>query len=116
MGMTDELKGLGVNVDEGLARLNGNKALYERLLVKLTGMVKNAMPVLDSEDSQSKELIEAAHAIKGSSGNLSVTPVYEAYSQIVSLLRAGQEQEAREQIQKVRPVQEEIIACIEKYV
>ena len=32
MGLLEELKELGVNVDEGLKRINGNEKLYTRLL------------------------------------------------------------------------------------
>ncbi len=116
MGLIDELRDLGVDVDEAITRVNNNQALYEKLLVKFIDLLKNSTSVLDSDASQCDELVETAHAIKGASGNLSVVPVYEAYSQIVSLLRAGQMQQARELVKKVRPVQEEIIRCIEKYV
>ena len=32
MNLLDELKELGVNVDEGLYRLGGNKAIYKKML------------------------------------------------------------------------------------
>jgi len=115
MGMIEELKALGVNTDEGIARMNHNKALYERLIGKLVSMLRNSTAALDSDASSCDELIEVTHSLKGASGNLSVTPIYEAYSQIVDLLRAGQMQQAKEMIQKIRPLQEEIIKCIEKY-
>ncbi len=89
--------------------------LFYRLLFNFFIFLKNSTTVLDSDDSQCDEKIEVAHAIKGASGNLSVVPVYEAYSQIVSLLREGKMQQADELIKKIRPVQEEIVRCIEKY-
>lgn len=115
-GLIEEMQALGANVDEAIMRVNNNKALYERMLVKFMNMLKNATATLDSDTSQCEELIEVTHAIKGASGNLSVTPIYEAYSQIVSLLRAGELQQAKKQIQEIRPIQEKIISCIEKYV
>ena len=58
---------------------------------------------------------ERAHAIKGTSGNLSITPVYEAYSEIMDLLRSDRPDEAKELLKKILPIQEEIVSCIEKY-
>ena len=48
----------------------------------------------------------------GTAGNLSITPVYEAYSEALGLLRNGQPEEARAVLRKVQPVQEEILSCI----
>lgn len=61
------------------------------------------------------EVIELAHAIKGATGNLSLTPLFQAYDEIVALLRADQPQQAKEVLQQILPVQEKIVACIEKY-
>ena len=99
----------------GLKRLNKNDALYKRLLgtfVK-TMKAKTISPDFDADDCT--EAIEIAHAIKGTAGNLSITPVYEAYSEIVNLLRTGQPEEARAILVKIMPIQDEIIQCIEKY-
>jgi len=114
--LIEEMRVLGANVDEALKRMNNNKALYERMLVKFKDMLKNSTAVLDSDESQCEDLIEVTHAIKGASGNMSVVTIYEAYSQIVCLLRAGELQQAREQIKEIRPFQEKIISCIEKYI
>lgn len=59
--------------------------------------------------------IEVAHAIKGASGNLAVTPVYESYSELVRLLREQQPEEAKKVLEKALPVQNAIIDCIERY-
>lgn len=50
----------------------------------------------DFDGNDYKDMIEKAHAIKGAAGNLSITPVYEAYTEIVNLLRADQPAQARE--------------------
>lgn len=115
-GLIEEMRALGVNVDEAMMRMNNNEALYEKVLVKFKDMLKNSTAALDSDASQCDELIEVTHAIKGASGNLSVVPIYQAYSQIVNLLRAGDMQQARKQIKEIRPIQEKIISVIEKYV
>lgn len=115
MSLLQELEALGVNTDEAVERMNGNASLYERMLVKFKDMIKD-MPVRpDFDGSNYADVIEAAHAIKGTSSNLSVTPIYEAYSEIVRLLRENQPEQAREILKKVIPVQTEIVNCIERH-
>ncbi len=115
MSMLEELKGLGVNTEEAIARMNGNLSLYERMLGKFVDMMKNSIVQPDFDCNDYAGITEAAHTIKGASGNLSITPVYEAYSEIVRLLRAGEPEQAKEILEKILPIQAEIVNCIEKY-
>lgn len=115
MGLFEELKALGVNIDEGLDRLGGNQALYERLVGSFLKTMDTHAVTPDFDEEDLTDAIEKTHAIKGTSGNLSITPVYEAYTDIVALLRAGQPAQAKEVLEKVMPVQEEIIDCIRRY-
>lgn len=115
MGVLEELKAFGVDVDEALERLGGNESLYKRLLGSLVGTLRDYYVGADFDGNDYAETTERAHAIKGTAGNLSITPLYEAYTKIVELLRAGQPEQAREILTGVLPVQGEIIACIEKY-
>ncbi len=115
MGLFEDLKELGVDVDGGLKRIGGNEALYKRLLNTFVKAMKGQQVSPDFDTSDYEDVKERAHAIKGTSGNLSITPVFEAYSQIMDLLRADKPEEAKEVLKKVIPVQEEIVACIEKY-
>ncbi len=115
MDMLQELKGLGVNTDEGLRRMGGNASLYERMLVKLRDMIKDSPVRMDFDCNDYADIIDAAHTIKGASGNLSVTPIYECYSEFVALLRGQQPEQAKEVLGKALPVQDAIIECIEKY-
>ena len=96
MTLLEELKTLGVNVEEGLKRLNGNEKLYTRLFGSFLKTLN-------------------ANAVKGTAGNLSVTPLYETYSEILGLLRSGKPEEAKPLLEKILPVQEEIVQCIERH-
>jgi len=117
MGMTllQELKGLGVNTDEGLERMGGNVSLYERMLVKLKEMIDASSVRMDFDCNDYEDVIESAHTIKGASGNLAVTPLYEFYTEFVKLLREQQPERAKELLEKALPVQNAIIDCIGKY-
>ncbi|MCH5193432.1 MAG: hypothetical protein J1F11_05675 [Oscillospiraceae bacterium] len=114
MSLIDDLKALGANTDEALGRFMGNASLYERMLGKLPPAVESnqVMPCFESGDNQGA--LEKAHTLKGVTGNLSLTPLYKAYSDAVTLLRDNKPDEAKEIIEKILPVQDEFIACIEK--
>lgn len=115
MSKIDELRELGVDIDEALNRFMGNSALYEKMLNKLTAAVKDVQVLPFFEAGDNKTALENAHALKGVTGNLSVTPLYKAYTEIVDELRADNPDKARKILDDILPVQEKIIACIEKY-
>lgn len=115
MNLLEELKDMGVNVDEGVDRLVGNVSLYERMLIKFFELMNSSLVTPDFDSNDYAEIIEKAHAIKGSAGNLSITPLYEAYTEIVSLLRANQPEQAKVVLERIQPVQEDILNCIKKY-
>jgi len=115
MSLFEDLRALGVDIDDGLKRINGNEALYTRLLGSFVKTLKTHEVRPDFDASDCTEAIEHTHAIKGTAGNLSITPIYEAYTKIVNLLRTGQPEEARQILVKILPVQEQIVQCIESH-
>ncbi len=115
MSLLEELGTLGVNVEEGMKRLNGNQAFYERMLGKLPDNIAKYYVDSDFDSNNYEEITEKAHTIKGMTGNLSIAPLYEAYTEIVNDLRAGKPEEAKALLNKIMPLQKEILACIEKY-
>lgn len=113
MDLLDELKDLGADVDEALKLLSGNASLYEKLLGTFVNLVRelDIRPDFDSNDYA--EVLENAHKLKGAAGNLALTPLYQAYSEIVRLLRENKPEEAKEVLTDILPSQERIIHCIE---
>ena len=83
----DALRDYGANTDEGLARCFKNESFYLRLV----GMgLKDAnfdrlKEAMDNKDTAAA--FEAAHALKGSLGNLALTPLYRPVSELTELLR-----------------------------
>ena len=115
MELIEELKVLGIDVDDALERFMGNASLYERMLKKLPDMIKSASVQPDFDCENYEDIIEKAHKLKGVTGNLSITPLYRAYTEIVNLLRDNQPEKAKTVLTNIMPVQTEIIRCIEKY-
>lgn len=83
----EELRAYGADVDEGMARCFQNEAFYLRLV----GMglhdanFDRLREALASQDAATA--FEAAHALKGSIGNLSLTPIYRPICALAELLR-----------------------------
>ena len=83
----DVLEDWGCDIDEGLERLGGDEEFYETLL---SGFVQeNSMGVLTEamDAGDYRRAFEAAHGLKGDTGNLSLTPLYEAVCSLVEDLR-----------------------------
>ncbi len=114
MDLFEELREIGVDVDDGIDRVMGNAGLYQRMLVKLCEMLKNLPAESAFDEDDISALIEKIHAVKGSTGNLSVTPLYIAYMEILTLLRENKPKRAKAVFEDILPVQNKIIACIEK--
>lgn len=115
MDLISELDALGVNTNEAIARLNNNSAFYIKMLGKFTGELENheVMSYIESGDLQTA--VSNAHTLKGLTGNLSLTPLYSAYTDIVAMLRANDPAKAKQILTDILPVQSDIVACIEKY-
>ena len=85
--MLDVLEDWGCDIEEGLERLGGDEDFYETLLsgfVQENGMSELALAM---EAGDYRRAFEAAHGLKGDTGNLSLTPLYEAVCSLVEDLR-----------------------------
>lgn len=110
-----ELKDFGVNIDEAMDRFMHNDELYKKMLLKLPSNIES-QPVMSFIEKENYEQAKAnAHALKGVTGNLSITPLYKAYSKAVDLFKANKPNDAKQVIREMLPIQEDIIACINKY-
>lgn len=116
MSLLDNLQTLGADVQDGLNRFVRNAALYEKMLKKFPGAAEG-LPVLPHFEAGDLDTALAnAHTLKGMTGNLSLTPLYQAYTEIVSLLREGKPEQAKALLVEILPVQERIISCIQSYI
>ena len=83
----EEIRDFGADTQEGMGRCMGNSAFYIRL-VKLMPKDRNFGVLYDSiEKGDLDSAFEAAHALKGALGNLSLTALYEPVVEITELLR-----------------------------
>lgn len=87
----DALKEYGANVDEGLGRCMGNEALYLKLVSTIPNEEKFAKLNESLEANNLDLAFENAHALKGVTGNLALTPLYDPLVEITELLRSRTE-------------------------
>ena len=87
----DILKDFGANVDEGLARCMNNTDFYLRLVNMALddGGFQKLSDAAGAGDIDT--LFDAAHALKGVLGNLSLTPLFDKASALTELARARAE-------------------------
>ena len=114
MTLLEELKQSGVNVDEGLERVMGDRDLYEMMLGMFVDSVRDNPIALEEFDGELEPLIQKVHLLKGVTGNLPLTPVYNGYQNALTLLRGGQAAAAREELERLLPIQANLIDCIQR--
>ena len=87
----------GINVQEGLKRVGGNKKLYCKLLVKFHSDYQDAAREIEKAlDDGNLELAQRlAHTIKGVAGNIGARETQDAAAEIETALRQKDETGAR---------------------
>ncbi|MBQ4382109.1 MAG: Hpt domain-containing protein [Oscillospiraceae bacterium] len=87
----EKLEAFGADTREGLARCLGREAFYLRLVGMLPGE-KNFARLSDAICAGDLDAaFEAAHALKGSVGNLSVTPIQKPIVELTEHLRVREQ-------------------------
>ncbi len=87
----EKLRQFGADTAQGLGRCMNNEAFYLRLVNM--GLDDAGFEKLENalNNGDRKAAFEAAHALKGVLGNLSLTPLYDTVSEMTELLRADKD-------------------------
>lgn len=87
----DALRRFGANTEEGLGRCLNDEGFYLELVNMVLGDAgfDKLAAALEGKDWQAA--FEAAHSLKGSLGNLALTPIYAPTSELTERLRGGRE-------------------------
>lgn len=116
MDFMEELKQLGVDVQEGVDRVVGDESLYQMMLGMFLDVVNsNPIQIGDFEGEDYEELTERVHTLKGAAGNLSILPLFNRYTEILDLLRGGNAIAAKSAFLETEPIQNNIVDCIRRY-
>ncbi|MBQ9662859.1 MAG: Hpt domain-containing protein [Oscillospiraceae bacterium] len=106
----EKLRAYGADVDEGLGRCMNNEAFYLRLVNMALDDAGFERLRLAVENGDKKESFEAAHALKGMLGNLSLSPLFDPASEMTELLRAGKDEDYQAWWEKIREQKERLLA------
>jgi HPt (histidine-containing phosphotransfer) domain-containing protein len=83
-----------VDLETGLGRVRGNSVIYKKML----GMFLNSREFDAFEDAVTaqdyQKAADVAHAIKGLTGNLALTSLFEESTKLMNQLREGSYEEA----------------------
>lgn len=109
----DALTQAGIDIDEALERVMGNEMLLERVMGMFLDdthfdQLREAITANDKDKA-----IAAAHSLKGTSGNLSMKPLFEIANKQLSLLREGSWDEAVALMPQLDTAYRNTIAAIE---
>lgn len=98
----EDIRNFGADVEEGMGRCMDNAAFYIRL-VKLMPKDQNFGILYDSiEKGDLDSAFEAAHALKGALGNLSLTALFNPMVELTELLRARTQTDYSEIISNIK--------------
>lgn len=116
MDFMEEMESLGANVKEGMDRVMDDQSLYEMMLGMLVDTLEGD-PVRpeDFDKSNLDDVISRVHTLKGTTGNLSITPLYEGYMEALGLLRDNEPAKAKAVFVKMLPKQEQFVECIKRH-
>ena len=116
MDLLNELEGLGVNVKEGMERVMDDKDLYTMMLdMFVTAIDTTPIQPEDFDGGTLDDLIAKVHTLKGTTGNLSIQPLFTRYTKSLGLLREGKPAEAKAVYLELLPFQEQILECIKRH-
>lgn len=106
----DKLRTFGANIEEGLRRCVNNEALYLKLVEKAIHDPSFESLREIPETGDLKRGFELAHALKGVTANLALTPLLAPISEITELLRNHKETDYRPYIEAILAKRDELIA------
>ncbi len=109
----ESLKEYGADVKTGLERCMGNEEFYLKMVRMMLedNTIDKLKDALDANDLD--KAFEAAHALKGVAGNLSLTPISEPAVEITEFLRSRTEMDYSELLAKIIEQKDALAALAE---
>ncbi|MBT9778524.1 Hpt domain-containing protein [Clostridium sp. MCC353] len=104
----------GVDVEGSIRRFCGNEGLYEKFLFKFLAddNFSKVAPAFEAGDYETALI--AAHTLKGVSANLGINNVFQISSEIVNMIRAGKQENAKDLYADFEKAYEEIYQIIKQ--
>lgn len=103
----------GIDVKEGIHRFNDSKECFEKYLTEFAEDEHYNKLLRAISEKNAEAAFQAAHALKGASGNVSLTQLYEHLVPLVEELRAGRMDKVPELIKPVQESYERVMEALE---
>ena len=93
----NSLRAYGANVEEGLGRCMNMEPFYLRLVGMVKDDVDGSFARLKSAmaERDAAKTFEAAHALKGSTGNVALTPIFKPVCALSDMLKGNTDKPMR---------------------
>ena len=98
MSILEKLDSFGADTKDGVNRCCGMQTFYIDLVKRVPGDENFRILEESVENKDYKAAFEAAHALKGVLGNLSITCMYDKCSYITEKLRGGEDADYRHEV------------------
>ena len=87
----DSLRAYGANVEEGLGRCMNMEPFYLKVVGMLKDDVDGSFAKLKAAvaEHDAEKTFEAAHALKGSTGNVALTPIFKPVCTLSDMLKGN---------------------------
>lgn len=109
----DRLADFGADTQDGVSRCMGNEDFY-LMLVKMVPQDENFQRLYQAvEEDDLDHAFEAAHALKGVLGNLSLTPLSRPVEEMTELLRARTKMDYTSYVETIRRGHEKLTELCE---
>ena len=105
----------GADIDGALERFMGNEGLYTRFARGFREDMNYNALLKAMEAGDVKAAFNAAHTLKGVTGNLSFNRLYERVSEVVEPLRREDLEEAGKKLPALTDAYEELIRVLEEW-
>ncbi len=99
----------GIDYEDAMERFDGSASFYKKLALRYLEVTyyQDLDRALKAGDFD--EAYQAAHTLKGTSGNLSLTRLYEAASSLTAALREGDHQRAHTLMEPLRQANDQAV-------
>lgn len=112
-GVLDKCRAYGADVDGTMDRLLNDEELFESCLRSFSKDEGFAGLKCAIEEKDYKAAFEHAHALKGVAGNLGLTPLFQAISELVEALRQDDYSNVDAQYAKIAAEQDKMNALLD---
>ncbi len=114
----EALEAAGINYEMGLDRFMGNELLYEKFLLKFLTDTSYQNFVDNMKNGDMAQAERSVHTLKGTAGNLSLDPLFNAADAMVKAIRSDasgeKQQELYAELNKVYEAVCDVIKQLEK--